>query len=132
MTNGNHPRVKVSPTQTVELVWDDGPYAGMWVLCARQMSVGAYFASVKENVASFMLRFADDVMQDWNLDSEAGEPLSPDASGMEKIGLDRATAILDRWMEEVIGLTAPLAASSQSGATASRPRRARRSGSRSN
>lgn len=56
-----------------------------------------------------------DALIEWNFEDEAGEPVPATPEGLRSLDLDFVTMLSMEWVEAVIGASAPLGKSSQSG-----------------
>ena len=123
------PRFQVRASSSVEIEITEGAYAGLWMQCASVTSMGGYFTFARRAVEGAsqeeiwegndakLARFGDEVLIDWNLDDSAGRPLPATADGMRSIPLDLAFDLLNRWLEALTEVPAPLGAESNSGNT---------------
>jgi hypothetical protein len=56
--------------------------------------------------------FGQNVLMDWNLEDDDGQPIPADGDGMLAIPLELTNLIVQHWVEAVSGVPAPLEAPS--------------------
>ena len=52
--------------------------------------------------------FGGDVLMDWNLEDDAGQPIPANGEGMLEIPLSLAMLVVQHWVEAVSGVSSPL------------------------
>lgn len=115
MTEERRIRVGGDNHDTVVLDFEEGPYAGARVVCARAVSMRTFFefAHIEDitdsHAMDLLKRFGDAVLIDWNVDGRNGAPLPADGEGLLDGPLDLALEILRRWMEVLAVPGLPLA-----------------------
>jgi hypothetical protein len=103
------------------LKWEDGDYAGLEVNI-RSLNMGQLLeaksgksASGKDGLEGTVELLADRIV-DWNLeDEETGEAVPTTLDAMKGEDDDLILDIINRWMEAVSGVSAPLDETSNSG-----------------
>jgi hypothetical protein len=102
------------------LKWEDGDYAGLEVNI-RSLNMGQLLeaksgksASGKDGLEGTVELLADRIL-DWNLENEDGTPVPATLEAMKGEDDDLILDIINRWMEAVSGVQAPLDATSPSG-----------------
>lgn len=103
------------------LKWEDGDYAGLEV-SIRSLNMGQLLeaksgksANGKDGLEGTVELLADRIL-DWNLeDEETGEAVPATLDAMKSEDDDLILDIINRWMEAVSGVPAPLDATSPSG-----------------
>lgn len=102
------------------LKWEDGDYAGLEVNI-RSLTMGQLIeaksgksASGKDGLEGTVELLADRIL-DWNLEDEDGTPVPATLEAMKGEDDDLILDIINRWMEAVSGVPAPLDETSNSG-----------------
>ena len=124
-------RVKAVAKKTVTIELGDGDYVGARIVCAADLSLGAYLdftrqvpgtgvETIDANIR-LLQRFGREILIDWNLDDADGNALPASSEGMMAIPLDLASTILSRWNLALAGVAAPLEEPSTDGVAASIP-----------
>lgn len=126
MTEQNGQRVRVQVTAPIDISIDEGPYAGLWLKCARETSNDAYFdftapepeddAEALQKVKRTQLaRFGKEVLLGWNLDDKDGNPVQPTAEGMLSIPEALGMTFMLLWLNKLTEVPAPLGDGSSAG-----------------
>lgn len=102
------------------LTWADGEYAGLEVNI-RSLNMGQLLeaksgkgADGKDGLEGTVELLADRIV-DWNLEDEDGNPVPATLEAMKGEDDDFVLGIINRWMEAVSGVPAPLDETSNSG-----------------
>ena len=111
--------------RTAVLVFEEGPYEGTEVRCAFDISMNVYFEyqalasrAEEQDAEAFRevaLRFGDEILMEWNLDGEDGEPLPATGEGFLTLPVTAVTDILRAWLDAMVRPTLPLESPSASG-----------------
>jgi hypothetical protein len=113
-------------TKTFELSFKgDKEYDGL-ELVMKGLSIGKYLkiaeladAANGDKTADLrpMLSAFADALISWNMEDEDG-PVPADLDGIESLEIEFVMTLVSKWLTSVAGVSAPLAESSDSGATA--------------
>ncbi|MFD5814419.1 hypothetical protein [Streptomyces sp. NPDC127038] len=102
------------------LKWEDGDYSGLEV-SIRSLNMGQLLeaksgksASGKDGLEGTVELLADRIV-DWNLEDEQGTPVPATLEAMKGEDDDLILDIINKWMEAVSGVPAPLEMPSPSG-----------------
>jgi hypothetical protein len=114
-TNGTQPAVRKGfrlPEKTARITFEGTDYDGA-VIQLRLSVTFAQFIELRESAQGEdqegMARlFGQNVLMEWNLDDDDGEPIPADGEGMLAIPLELNNLIVQHWVEAVTGVPAPL------------------------
>jgi hypothetical protein len=114
-TNGTQPAVRKGfrlPEKTARITFEGTDYDGA-VIQLRLSVTFAQFIELRESAQGEdqegMARlFGQNVLMEWNLDDDDGEPIPADGEGMLAIPLELTNLIVQHWVEAVTGVPAPL------------------------
>jgi hypothetical protein len=105
---------------TARLVFEDSIFEGAEVVVRTNLPIGV-FMKIQELSASASLEgftvFGDDVLVEWNLEDDRGEPIPSTGEGMKAITPAFATLVTDQWMKAVTDIESPLEQPSSGGNT---------------
>jgi hypothetical protein len=103
-TNGHKKGFRIAE-RTGRLIFEDD-YAGAEVAVRLDVPLAVYIDLAKgaesespAEIAAAFEKFSRDVLREWNLEDDAGEPLAVHPAGMLAIPLDFAMFILTKWIE---------------------------------
>jgi len=104
------------PERTARITFAGTDYDGAEIQVRLNVSF-AQFIELRESAQGEdqerMARlFGDNVLMAWNLEYQDGEPIPADGDGMLTIPLDLTNLVVQHWVEEVAGVSAPLAGTS--------------------
>jgi len=106
--------------RVARLVFDDSTeYEGLEVVVALDVPMATMFEL--ERVGSdgadnhdLLRRFGDVVLQEWNLEDDAG-PVPADGAGFLSLPIALATTLLAKWSDAAVAVPAPLGPRSSNG-----------------
>jgi hypothetical protein len=130
-------RASAGTQGTMTLRWDDGDYVGLEVETYVSASLGLYWqfgreaATLDERIERFA-RFGREVLVSWNLIDNEDEPIPATSVGMNAIPAVLAWDIVNRWIEEIVGVPDPLEPVLSNGATSTSPSSSRKKSRKSN
>lgn len=128
-----HKRVRVQATSTVDVAVEEGPYAGLWMLCQKEVSNDGWWDFTKtvsddadpddkrDLQRRQLQRFGREILIEWNLDDADGNPVPATADGMTSIPQALAISLYWLWIEALVGVPSPLGDESSDGAGVSIP-----------
>ena len=90
------------PNRTANIELNSG-FTGAEAVCKVEVSLGLFLElqDFENNMDTALMRFGDEVIESWNLENEAGEPIPCDADGMKQISVQLATALIGAWGEAI-------------------------------
>lgn len=112
------------PRREAHITFEDSDYAGAEIQCALDVDFETFFWFQKrqaseepDEIKEALCRFADQIIQSWNLEDNDGTPLPADSAGFLKLPPAFGLLILAKWTEAVSTVSAPLGAPSSDGDT---------------
>lgn len=116
------------PQRTALMDFAGTDYDGARVRCKLTVLLGTLleFQSMADSQAAETLvqgfqKFGSEILLEWNLESEQGEPIPANAAGMMQIDQDFARELFTRWVQVVSQPPAPLPGTSANGSTSVAP-----------
>ena len=100
------------PDQTAHLTFSGTDYDGAEIWVRLNVSFRHYIslreAAEGDDQARMAALFGGDVLMDWNLEDDAGQPIPANGEGMLEIPLSLAMLVVQHWVEAVSGVSSPL------------------------
>ena len=100
------------PDQTAHLTFSGTDYDGAEIWVRLNVSFRHYIslreAAEGDDQAKMAALFGGDVLMDWNLEDDAGQPIPANGEGMLEIPLSLAMLVVQHWVEAVSGVSSPL------------------------
>ena len=97
------------PRRTAHVTFDEGhEYHGAEINLNLDVPLRVLFEFQRlreDDPTAAFRRFAEDVLDSWNIEADDGSPLPADYDGMAELPPAFVTALMDRWVAE--GTTAP-------------------------
>ena len=112
------------PKATATLKFSDGDYEGAEVVCrASGVPMATYFQmraglDSEEQVRDVFQLFGDTILLRWNVEDQDGNPRPANGESLLAEDSDFVMAIIAAWLDARVGVNAPLAGASDSGAEA--------------
>ena len=105
------------PDQTAHLTFSGTDYDGAEIWVKLNVSFRHYIAlreaAEGDDQAKMAALFGGDVLMDWNLEDDAGQPIPANGEGMLEIPLSLAMLVVQHWVEAVSGVSSPLPETSE-------------------
>ena len=105
------------PDQTAHLTFSGTDYDGAEIWVRLNVSFRHYIAlreaAEGDDQAKMAALFGGDVLMDWNLEDDAGQPIPANGEGMLEIPLSLAMLVVQHWVEAVSGVSSPLPETSE-------------------
>ena len=100
------------PDQTAHLTFSGTDYDGAEIWVRLNVSFRHYIAlreaAEGDDQARMAALFGGDVLMEWNLEDDAGQPIPANGEGMLEIPLSLAMLVVQHWVEAVSGVASPL------------------------
>ena len=100
------------PDQTAHITFSGTDYDGAEIWVRLNVSFRHYIslreAAEGDDQAKMAALFGGDVLMDWNLEDDAGQPIPANGEGMLEIPLSLAMLVVQHWVEAVSGVSSPL------------------------
>ena len=104
------------PEKTARINFEGTDYDGAEIRVLLSVTFAQFIAlreSAQGEDQEVMARlFGQDVLMEWNLEDDDGQPIPADGDGMLAIPLELTNLIVQHWVEAVSGVPAPLEAPS--------------------
>ena len=104
------------PERTALINFEGTDYDGAEIRVRLSVSFAQFIAlresAQGEDQEGMARLFGQNVLMDWNLEDDAGQPIPADGDGMLAIPLELTNLIVQHWVEEVAGVPAPLSETS--------------------
>jgi hypothetical protein len=114
-TNGTTAKAKKGfrlPEKTARITFEGTDYDGEEIQLRLSVSFAQFIAlreSAQGEDQEVMARlFGQNVLMDWNLEDDDGQPIPADGDGMLAIPIVLTNLIVQHWVEAVSGVPAPL------------------------
>ena len=113
-TNGTKARTGFRiPERTALITFEGTDYDGAEIQLRLSVSFAQFIAlresAQGEDQEGMARLFGDNVLMEWNLEDDAGQPIPATGDGMLAIPLDLTNLVVQHWVEAVAGVSAPLA-----------------------
>ena len=100
------------PERTARMTFDGTDYAGAEIQVLLSVSFARFIelreAAQGEDQEGMARLFGQNILMEWNLEDTDGESIPADGDGMLAIPLALTNLIVQHWVEEVAGVSAPL------------------------
>ena len=100
------------PERTARMTFDGTDYAGGELQVLLSVSFARFIelreAAQGEDQEGMARLFGQNILMEWNLEDTDGESIPADGDGMLAIPLALTNLIVQHWVEEVAGVSAPL------------------------
>ena len=100
------------PEKTARITFEGTDYDGAEIRVLLSVTFGKFIAlreSAQGEDQELMARlFGENVLMDWNLEDDAGQPIPANGEGMLEIPLSLAMLVVQHWVEAVSGVSSPL------------------------
>lgn len=97
------------PKRTATLTFEEGhDYHGAEVSVRLDVPMSVVFEFDSLSPADGMRRFGDEILIDWNIEDDDGNPVPATADGLLSQSSDFGLALLDAWKESAAGVPTPL------------------------
>ena len=100
------------PERTARMTFDGTDYAGAEIQVLLSVSFARFIelreAAQGEDQEGMARLFGQNILMEWNLEDTDGESIPADGDGMLAIPLALPNLIVQHWVEEVAGVSAPL------------------------
>ena len=100
------------PEKTARITFEGTDYDGAEIQLRLSVSFAQFIAlresAQGEDQEGMARLFGQNVLMDWNLEDDAGQPIPADGDGMLAIPLELTNLIVQHWVEAVSGVPAPL------------------------
>ena len=100
------------PEKTAHVTFEGTDYDGAEIQLRLSVSFAQFIAlresAQGEDQEGMARLFGQNVLMDWNLEDDDGEPIPADGDGMLAIPLELTNLIVQHWVEAVSGVPAPL------------------------
>ena len=104
------------PDQTAHLTFSGTDYDGAEIWVRLNVSFRHYIhlreAAEGDDQARMADLFGGNVLMDWNLEDDDGQPIPANGEGMLQIPLSLAMLVVQYWVEAVSGVSSPLSETS--------------------
>ena len=114
-TNGTKAEIRKGfrlPEKTARITFEGTDYDGAEIQLRLSVTFAQFIAlreSAQGEDQEVMARlFGQNVLMDWNLEDDAGQPIPANGEGMLEIPLSLAMLLVQHWVEAVSGVPAPL------------------------
>ena len=118
-TNGTTAQTKKGfrlPEKTARITFEGTDYDGAEIQLRLSVSFAKFIAlresAQGEDQEGMARLFGQNVLMDWNLEDDAGQPIPADGDGMLAIPLELTNLIVQHWIEAVSVVPAPLSETS--------------------
>lgn len=114
------------PKRTALLVFE-GEYAGAEVRCRLDVPISLYLdymgmdASSRDSIQAGYGRWGEEVLIEWNLEDDDGQPLPATGGGFLSLPPRLAGLIVQHWLESAAEVPAPLGGTSTNGVSSEVP-----------
>ena len=100
------------PEKTARITFEGTDYDGAEIQLRLSVSFAQFIAlresAQGEDQAVMARLFGQNVLMDWNLEDDAGQPIPADGDGMLAIPLELTNLVVQHWVEEVARVPSPL------------------------
>ena len=104
------------PEKTALITFEDTDYDGAEIQLRLSVSFAQFIAlreaAQGEDQEGMARLFGENVLMEWNLEDDAGQPIPANGDGMLAIPLELTNLVVQHWVEAVAGVPAPLAGTS--------------------
>ena len=101
------------PERTALINFEGTDYDGAEIQLRLSVSFAQFIAlresAQGEDQEGMARLFGDNVLMEWNLEDDAGQPIPATGDGMLAIPLDLTNLVVQHWVEAVAGVSVPLA-----------------------
>ena len=104
------------PEKTALITFEDTDYDGAEIQLRLSVSFAQFIAlreaAQGEDQEGMARLFGENVLMEWNLEDDAGQPIPANGDGMLAIPLELTNLVVQHWVEAVSGVPAPLVGTS--------------------
>ena len=100
------------PEKTARITFEGTDYDGAEIQLRVSVSFAQFIAlreaAQGEDQEGMARLFGENVLMEWNLEDDAGQPIPANGDGMLAIPLELTNLVVQHWVEAVSGVSAPL------------------------